>query len=98
MLVQAAEATAPINKSSPGLQHFALQVADFAELKIAYAELKGSGVKIRNIVDHGTTSSFYFSDLDGNVVEFFCNNQETSAQGLAVMRDPSTSNKPLVLD
>jgi len=98
VLVQASDGSPPFNKGNLGLRHFALQVANFAELKAAYLELKNADVKIRLIVDHGITSSFYFFDPDGNNVEFFCNNQDTSAEGLAVLRDPGTSNKPLVLD
>jgi len=99
VLVQASKATPPMDKNGPGLAHLALQVANIDELKAAHAELKESGVTIKLIVDHGVTSSFYFSDPDGNNVEFFCNNQESSAEGLAVMLDPNTSiNEPLVLD
>jgi catechol-2,3-dioxygenase len=47
--------------------------------------------------DHGMTSSMYFFDPDGNRIEYFCNNQDDPAVGLALMGDVTRQNKELVL-
>jgi catechol-2,3-dioxygenase len=55
-------------------------------------------VKLDHNTDHGMTSSIYFFDPDGNRIEYFCNNQEDSADGLRLMGDESRKNKELVLN
>ena len=74
-----------------------MQVEDLADLTEVYNQLKESGVNLDHNTDHGMTSSIYFFDPDGNKVEFFCNNNETAAEGLAMMGSTNRMNKELVL-
>ena len=87
----------PVTPGQLGLNHFAVQVADFEDLKEVYNNLLDKGVTMDHNTDHGMTSSVYFMDPDGNRIEFFCNNQEDPSEGLALMSDPSPRNKKLVL-
>ena len=80
-----------------GLNHFAVQVEDLDALKETYRSLKEKGAKIDRTTDHGMTSSLYFFDPDGIRIEFYCDNCETDAAGLELMRTPGRENKELVL-
>jgi catechol 2,3-dioxygenase len=97
-LFQAPEGALPVSEGQLGLNHFAVQVEDLADLTEVYRDLKNSGVKLDRNTDHGMTSSIYFFDPDGNRIEFFCNNQEDPSDGLALMGAPARQNRELVLD
>ena len=56
---------------------------NLADLKEAYEEFQANGVRLDHNTDHGMTSSMYFFDPDGNRIEYFCNNQDDPAVGLA---------------
>ena len=68
-----------------------------ADLTDAYKEFKEKGVALHHNTDHGMTSSIYFFDPDGNRIEYFCNNQDDTSEGLALMGDTSRVNKELVI-
>ena len=97
-LFQAPVGALPVTEGQLGLNHFAVQVEDMADLQQAYDEFKVLDVKLDHNTDHGMTSSIYFFDPDGNRIEYFCNNQEDSADGLRLMGDESRKNKELVLN
>ena len=97
-LFQAPEGALPVTEGQLGLNHYAVQVEDMADLKQAYQEFKEKGVKLDHNTDHGMPSSIYFFDPDGNRIEYFCNNQEDSAEGLKLMGDESRRNTELVLN
>ena len=96
-LFQAPVGALPVTEGQLGLNHFAVQVEDMADLQQAYDEFKVLDVKLDHNTDHGMTSSIYFFDPDGNRIEYFCNNQQDSAEGLRLMGDESRKNKELVL-
>ena len=54
-----------------GLYHFAVEVADEAELARAVDRVREAGVEF-TAVDHGISKSIYFSDPDGHGVEIYC--------------------------
>lgn len=95
-LFRAPEDALPVTAGQLGLNHFAVQVADFDDLKEVYENLLDQGVTMDHNTDHGMTSSVYFMDPDGNRIEFFCNNQDDPSEGLALMGDPNRRNKELV--
>ena len=96
-LFQAPAGALPVTAGQLGLNHFAVQVEDLADLKEAYEEFQAKGVRLDHNTDHGMTSSIYFFDPDGNRIEYFCNNQDDPAVGLALMGDVTRRNKALVL-
>ena len=97
-LFQAPEDAAPVSRGQIGLNHVAVQVPDFDVLKETYRRLNECNVPIEGLTDHGMTSSIYFTDPDGIRIEYFCNTPETAEEGLAIMRSPERTNKPLVLE
>ena len=62
-----------------------------------YNTLKDKGATLDRNTDHGMTSSVYFFDPDNIRIEFFCNNNASAEEGLAMMRAPDRVNKELVL-
>ena len=54
-----------------GLVHIAFKVANYAELRDAYAHLLDQGVAIQRAVDHVSQRSLYFNDPDGNGLEIY---------------------------
>ena len=96
-LFQAPEGALPVTEGQLGLNHFAVQVADLQDLTDAYKEFKEKGVDLHHNTDHGMTSSIYFFDPDGNRIEYFCNNQADTSDGLALMGDESRVNRELVI-
>ena len=95
-LFQAPVDALPVTNGQLGLNHFAVQVANIDDLKEVYENLKDKDVTLDHNTDHGMTSSVYFLDPDGNRIEFFCNNHEDSAIGLALMGDMNRRNTELV--
>ncbi len=96
-LFQAPEGAMPVTEGQLGLNHFAVQVEDLEALTEVYNTLKDKGATLDRNTDHGMTSSVYFIDPDNNRLEFFCNNNATAEEGLAMMRAPDRVNKELVL-
>ncbi len=98
-LFQAPEGAAEVTEGGVGLNHMAIQVEDYNELKDYYHKLQEhfgkSGVRT---VDHSMTRSIYINDPDGNGIELFCNSFATAEEGLAEMRRPGRKNTELVFD
>jgi catechol 2,3-dioxygenase len=61
----------PADPEGLGLYHFAIEVADEAELGRAVDRIGAAGIEFA-AVDHGISKSVYFSDPDGHGVEIYC--------------------------
>ena len=82
-----------------GLNHMAIQVEDYEELKDYYNKLQQYfEVDELRTVDHSMTKSIYIKDPDGNGIELFCNTFAVAEDGLAEMRRPGRQNTALVFD
>jgi len=55
----------------PGVGHVAFQVASAEELRGAYRELVGAGIRVLAAVDHESQESIYFCDPEANVLEIY---------------------------
>ena len=98
-LFQASEDAAPVTEGGLGLNHMAIQVEDFEELKDYYHRLQEHfGDSELRTVDHVMTKSIYIKDPDGNGIELFCNTFDNPADGLTEMRRPDRQNTELVFD
>lgn len=67
----------------PGLEHFAYELADLAEVEAAAAFLQEQGVEIvRGIGKHGPGENVFlvFRDPDGNYVEYYCQMIQVTAE------------------
>ena len=69
-----------------GLHHIAFEYPTLDDLLTTYTRLKELGLTPHFTVDHGTTTSFYYIDPDGNSVELQCDNFGDWAQSSEWMR------------
>lgn len=98
-LFKAPEDAAPVTEGGLGLNHMAIQVEDYDELKDYYRKLQEYyETDDLRTVDHSMTKSIYIKDPDGNGIELFCNSFEDAADGLAEMRRPGRQNTALVFE
>ena len=98
-LFQAKEDAQEVVEGGLGLNHMAIQVEDYEELKDYYNRLQEYyEVTELRTVDHSMTKSIYIKDPDGNGIELFCNTFATAEEGLAEMRRPGRQNTALVFD
>ena len=96
-LFQAQEDAQQVSEGGLGLNHMAIQVEDYEELKDYYSRLQEYyEVAELRTVDHSMTKSIYIKDPDGNGIELFCNTFDTAEEGLAEMRRPERQNTELV--
>lgn len=73
-----------------GLHHTAFEYASFADLMSSYARLKKQGIEPQVCLDHGLTTSMYYSDPDQNMVELQVDNfgnWEASAEWMRTSDD-----------
>jgi catechol 2,3-dioxygenase len=96
-LFKAPAGAAPVTQGALGLNHLAIQVEDYQELRDYYFHLQKMGVPISRTIDHSMTKSIYLNDPDGNGIELFCNSFEDAAEGLAEMTRPGRKNTELVI-
>ncbi|RFU69293.1 VOC family protein [Bacillus sp. V59.32b] len=84
------------------MQHVAFEYETINDLLNSYARMKGIGITPIASVDHGATTSFYYKDPDGNMIElqvdnfgdwdksreYMGNSQEMMKNPLGVQVDP----------
>jgi catechol-2,3-dioxygenase len=95
-LFKAPVGAAPVTEGGLGLNHLAIQVEDYQELRDYYFHLQELGVPISRTIDHSMTKSIYLKDPDGNGIELFCNTFDDASEGLAEMKRPGRKNTELV--
>ena len=57
------------SRNSAGLDHLAFTYADEGELVATYERLKGKSIAPSRSIDHGSSTSLYYLDPDGNQIE-----------------------------
>lgn len=73
----------------PGLYHIGFKIGDTtADVKAAYIELKGKGVRIIGSSDHTVTHSLYILDPDGNELELYADVSDEWKENPAVIAAP----------
>lgn len=65
---------------APGLDHTAFAVDSLGQLLATYRRLEKLGHRPYLPINHGPTTSLYYHDPDGNGVEFFVDNFESTAE------------------
>ncbi len=73
-----------------GMHHTAFEYASFADLMSSFARLKKRGIEPQVCLNHGLTTSMYYSDPDRNMVELQVDNfgnWEASAQWMRTAED-----------
>ena len=86
--------TEPRPANAAGLDHLAFTYADLTELAATYARLKRVGILPVRATDHGSSTSLYYEDPDGNRVELKVDMFATAAEQHAWLRSAEFAANP----
>ena len=78
-----------------GLHHMQFRNATLEDLLRRYERLAAIGVRPYRTFNHGPAMSFYYDDVDGNLVEFSAANYATEAGYLEFFRSPAFAANPV---
>jgi len=93
------KAQTPAEIGTIGLQHYGLEIdGDLTELRRLYGMLLRRKVPIVKITDHKAGIGVYFTDPDGNRLEFFCETARDDAHGKRLMTEYRAASDPIDLD
>lgn len=87
----------PVQPQASGLEHFSFTYASMGELLGNYARLKAAGIQPVWTINHGFTTSIYYRDPDGNMVETQFDNM-TSEEASTFMRGDYFAKNPIGVD
>jgi catechol-2,3-dioxygenase len=78
-----------------GVDHLAYTYSSIDDLLENYEQLKAKGITPYWCVHHGVTVSMYYSDPDGNQLEFQVDSFESSDEAKAFMTGPEFAANPI---
>ena len=79
-----------------GIHHTAFEFASFGDLMATYERLRAAGITPGACLDHGMTTSLYYSDPDGNRVELQVDNVgDWAASKLHMQTSPEFAANPI---
>ncbi|KIW55989.1 hypothetical protein PV05_04692 [Exophiala xenobiotica] len=90
--------TRPKVPSSAGLHHVAFTFPTLTDLLLAYRQRKAKGISPTWSVNHGPTTSIYYQDPDGNLLETQVDNFETNEEATAFMKGKYFAENPIGTD
>lgn len=90
--------TAPKMPLTCGLEHIAFTFSNLADLLLAYRQRKAVGIDPVWCVNHGPTTSIYYKDTDGNMLETQVDNFDTVEEATAFMSSEKFSENPIGTD
>ena len=85
----------PRQPNSAGLDHLAFTYADEGELVATYERLKGVSIAPSRAIDHGSSTSLYYLDPDGNQIELKVDSFNTLEEQFEYMRPEEFARNPL---
>lgn len=92
-------AQTPVTAEAPpgaaGVDHVAYTLRSIAELLGTYKRLKAAGIVPALPINHGPTTSMYYRDPEGNVVEFQTDNFDSSEELKGFMESETFQKNPL---
>ncbi|EXA32092.1 hypothetical protein FOVG_16669 [Fusarium oxysporum f. sp. pisi HDV247] len=83
---------------SCGLEHIAFSFSSLADLLHAYSQRKSHGIDAVWFVNHGPTTSIYYKDPDGNMLETQVDNFDTVEEATAFMMSDKFAENPIGTD
>ncbi|CAK7208019.1 hypothetical protein SEUCBS139899_010853 [Sporothrix eucalyptigena] len=96
-LLEIPDTAAKIHKSC-GLEHIAFAFPSLADLLLAYRQRKHHGIEPVWSVNHGPTTSIYYRDPDGNMLETQTDNFASADEATAFMMSPPFAENPIGTD
>lgn len=88
----------PKVSSSYGLEHIAFSFPTLSDLMLSYRQRKVRGISPIWCVNHGPTTSIYYKDPDGNVLETQVDNFDTPEEATEFMSTEKFENNPIGTD
>lgn len=89
--------TSPKIPTSSGLEHIAFSFDSLEDLALSYVQRKKKGITPYWSVNHGPTTSIYYTDPDGNNLETQVDNLSV-ADATDLMRSPAFAENPIGVD
>ncbi|EXJ69169.1 uncharacterized protein A1O5_08104 [Cladophialophora psammophila CBS 110553] len=90
--------TGPKVRHSAGLEHIAFTFDTLDDLCLTYRQRKEAGIKPTWCVNHGPTTSIYYTDPDGNMIETQVDNFDTVEEANAFMASKAFAENPIGTD
>lgn len=90
--------TGPKQPTSSGLEHIAFTFPTMADLLLAYRHRKAKGISPVWSVNHGPTTSIYYKDPDGNMLETQVDNFDTIEGANLFMASKLFAENPIGTD
>lgn len=90
--------TAPKVPTSCGLEHIAFSFSSLSDLLLSYRQRKVNGIKPVWCVNHGPTTSIYYKDPDGNMLETQVDNFPTVEEATEFMMSNHFAENPIGTD
>lgn len=84
--------------TATGLHHAAFTYRSLGDLLRTYARLRDAGVMPHHAVNHGPTTSIYYTDPDGNRIELQIDNFDDLAEAAAWFSTPEWAENPIGAD
>ena len=84
--------------SSYGLEHIAFSFPTLSDLLLSYRQRKARGISPVWCVNHGPTTSIYYKDPDGNVLETQVDNFDTAEEANGFMATEEFAQNPIGTD
>ncbi|KAL5603878.1 hypothetical protein FOVSG1_006628 [Fusarium oxysporum f. sp. vasinfectum] len=88
----------PRVEGSVGMSHIAFGFETLDGLATSYEQKKAKGIMPMWTVNHGPSTSMYYSDPDGNVVEMQVDNFDTAEEATDFMMSKSFDENPIGVD
>jgi len=88
----------PKNPLTAGLEHIAFTYKTLDELAMAYLQRKENGLKPFWTTNHGPTTSVYYKDPDGNILETQVDNFDTNEETDAFIQSSAYQTNPIGVD
>ncbi|OAL20118.1 hypothetical protein AYO20_11555 [Fonsecaea nubica] len=83
---------------SIGMDHIAFAFDTLDDLALAYRQRKTLGILPSVCINHGPTTSMYYTDPDGNRIETQVDNFDSAAEASAFMASPEFAQNPIGTD
>ncbi|KAF2162264.1 hypothetical protein M409DRAFT_69186 [Zasmidium cellare ATCC 36951] len=84
--------------TTSGLEHIAFTFDNLQDLCTAYKQRKALGITPGWCVNHGPTTSMYYRDPDGNMIETQVDNYDTAEEATASMLTEAFAKNSLGMD
>jgi catechol 2,3-dioxygenase-like lactoylglutathione lyase family enzyme len=78
-----------------GLHHAAFTYGSLRELMLTYERLRDVGIKPVFVINHGPTTSLYYSDPDANQLELQVENYDSVAESTQFFYSPAFAENPI---